>query len=119
LRKYFGFKKEDFSGIDTEEVNFLINAHTDEVIKQELNLFGAFGTDLTNPETGGSWEFYRNWVDEKRKEAQKYEEEETPLPYVPKEVVEKRKAVFDSEIMRIVGARKFSEEAVQGREIIK
>ena len=69
-------------------------------------MFGAGGTDITDPKCGTS--FYRNWLNKKRKEA----DDKTVEPKESEESIKKRAERFNFEKERIMGRRVLRPENV-------
>jgi hypothetical protein len=92
--------KSDLREVDFETVHRFVEFYNDREIQQKIDLYGAFGTDLTNPECGTS--FYREWINKKREHAESREPKVRHNPVEIKKIAD----AFNAEKDRIMGARK-------------
>jgi hypothetical protein len=81
LRAHVGLSTADLETIEFEAVHRFIEMHNDRDIQHKIDLYGAFGTDLTSTECGTS--FYRDWLQRKKEEAA---EREPKVKYNPDEI---------------------------------
>lgn len=107
LRSHIGLTTDDLKRVEFDAVHRFIEMHNDREIQHKMDLYGAFGTDLTNPDCGTS--FYRDWINRKREEAA---EREPKVKYDPVEI-KKIADAFKKEKDRIMGARKFQVKKCQ------
>lgn len=99
LRAHIGMSTADLEVVEFEAVHRFVEMHNDRDIQHKIDLYGAFGTDLTSTECGTS--FYRDWLMRKKEEAA---EREPKVKYDPV-VVQKKADVFKDSRMRIVEER--------------
>jgi len=85
--------------LEVDKASKFIEWHNDEEIQSKIDLYGAGGTDLTDPKCGTS--FYKNWLEEQKEKASKHEQEEL----IDEDQMKKKAKIYQFEIDRIRGKR--------------
>jgi hypothetical protein len=90
--------------IEQETVNTFLEHHKDEIIQAKIDLFAAFGTDLTSRECGT--DFYYDWLNRKKEQAEIFD-----APPIDEDTLKKKAKIYTLERDRIMGKRKIKPEA--------
>lgn len=83
--------------------------HEDETIREKIDMYGAGGTDITDPKAGEGSAFYRKWQDLKWREANKYEYEES----IDKKEIIRAEKTFDMLNDEIYGKILLAEQGIK------
>jgi hypothetical protein len=108
LRKHLTLCTADLKILELDDANKFLAWHEDETIRERIEMYGAGGTDITDPKAGEGSAIYRKWRDLKWKEAHKYEYEEI----VDKTEIERAEKTFEMLNDELFGKIKLAEQGI-------